>query len=155
MKKYTFIEISCVFLVIIYIFISVGNSGRTLKTSDEIFSEVVSVFNDDALMKRDIDFIKKTFEIDLSEFSSVSYYSTDDVMNVGELFVGVLSESSTQDFSVIFEEYATDKFNLYDGYAPEQAAYLDDFVMVLRNGAILFCVGKNAQCVLNAFYDAV
>lgn len=155
MKKYMFVEISCVIFVVLFIFFSTNNETKSSKSAEEISAELIDVFNDDALVERSAEHIKKAFNIDLSDFSSYSYYSTDDVMNVGEYFVGVLAEGANEDFNDLFENYTSEKFVLYNGYAPMQAAYLDNYVFVVSKGVVLFCVGENAELLLDAFYSTV
>ncbi|MBE6715360.1 MAG: DUF4358 domain-containing protein [Ruminococcaceae bacterium] len=153
MNKYRITEIICVVLVLLFIVNSVKGETLTEKSAEELSSSVISLMDDASLLQRSKSFIKEQFNIDISGFSSVSYYSSDDVMNVNELFIGVLSEDYDANISEVFSGYAKDRYNLYNGYANEQAAHLDNYVLSSQNGAVIFCVGKNADAVLNEFIN--
>ena len=76
-------------------------------------------------------------------------------MNVNELFVAITDGEVSDDILTSFEEYVNEKYVLYNGYAPEQASYLNDYVLDVRSGALIFCVGKNAEGILSLFSETV
>lgn len=154
MKKYIFVEAICIVLTLLFVVSSVSKEKITTKTADEITGEIISLFCDDTLENRDSLFIKESFGIDTDIFSSVSYYSSDDVMNVSEIFVGVLKDNNQDSMEELFIDYQTDKYNLFNGYAPEQAAWLSSFVYDEASGAVIFIVAENADEIYSAFLSA-
>ena len=155
MKKYISIEIICVILTVLFVLSSISTNKNTLKTAEEITGDLVYLLDDDSFIERDLSFVKEAFEIDLSDFSSVSYYSSDDIMDVTELFVGVLKSEFSDNTKNSFTSYIDDKYNLFNGYAPEQAAYIDAYILDESSGAVVFCVAKDADTVYEAFLDTV
>lgn len=154
MNKYRIVEFVCVILSLVFVFSSVKTETQTTKTAEELTEILISEMNSDSLLLREREFIRDRFGIDLSLFSSVIYYSSDDVMEVSELFIGVLNgeESSVSD---AFSKYVTDRFNLFNGYAPEQTVLLDDYILDISSGVLIFCVSENADAVLSAFNRSV
>lgn len=155
MKKYFFIEAVCVILTICFIISTMKTDTVTLKTAKELTDELIALFQDDTLIERDSAFIRESFGIESLEFSSVSYYSSDDIMNVNEIFIGITSKENSDAVLDAISGYAEDKFRLFDGYAPEQAALLDSYVLEYVAGAVIFCVCEDSAQVFEAFSQAL
>lgn len=155
MKKYIIVEATCIVLTMLFVISSVRTESLTHKTAKEITDDMNLLSFDETLQERDGNFIKETFKFDLSDFSSYSYYSSDDIMNVTEVFVGVLSGNGSDAIKQLIEDYQSDKYNLFNGYAPEQAAWLDAFVYDELSGAVVFIVAENADAVYSAFLKAI
>lgn len=150
MTKYRVIEIVCVILTVIFIFSSVSKEERTSFTADEISEAVITEMNNDALIKRENEFIRDTFGIEPDLFSSVSYYSSDDVMDVSELLIGVLTAEEEAVYDSL-RGYAQDRYNLFNGYAQKEAALLDSYILETVSGVVIFCVSENEDAVFDAF----
>ncbi len=154
MKKYLFAEIICIIITLVFIISSVSNSFVTDKTADEISVNLIELMGEDVKIRNNA-FATEKFDLDLSVFDSYIYASSDDVMNVNELFIGVFSDGADSDVKDVFCSYAEDRYNLFNGYAPEQAALLDDYILEEKSGAIIFCVSENADAVLGLFSDSL
>lgn len=150
MTKYRVIEIVCVILTVIFIFSSVSKEELTSFTADEISEAVITEMNNDALIKRENEFIRDTFGIEPDLFSSVSYYSSDDVMDVSELLIGVLTAEEEAVYDSL-RGYAQDRYNLFNGYAQKEAALLDSYILETVSGVVIFCVSENEDAVFDAF----
>ncbi len=155
MKKYIFVEAICIVLTLLFVISSLGSEKSTLKSAKEI-TDAINIYSfDETLKERDGLFIKDAFGIDLAQFSSYSYYSSDDVMNVTEVFVGVFNDSSTDGIKELFEDYQAQKYNLFNGYAPEQAAWLDAFIYDEISGTVIIIVAENADEIYSAILNAL
>ena len=152
MKKYLFAEIICIVLTLIFIVSSVSDSFVTDKTADELSVNLIELMGEDVKIRNNA-FTTEKFDIDLSVFESFVYVSSDDVMNVSELFVGVYSDGTHSEVKDVFVSYAEDRYNLFNGYAPEQAAMLNDYILEEKSGAVIFCVSENADAVFSLFSD--
>lgn len=152
MKKYLFAEIICIVLTLIFIVSSVSDSFVTDKTADELSVNLIELMGEDVKIRNNA-FTTEKFDIDLSLFESFVYVSSDDVMNVSELFVGVYSDGTHSEVKDVFVSYAEDRYNLFNGYAPEQAAMLNDYILEEKSGAVIFCVSENADAVFSLFSD--
>lgn len=145
MMKYRIAEIVCVCLAVLFIAVSFPKEAKTEKTASDLSSDILPMMEDDALIERDSAFVREKFGIDTSLYSSFAYYSSDDVMNVNELFIAVFGEKVPDGFSDGFVSYSEDRFNLYNGYAPEQARFLENCVILSAGNVFLFCVGENSS----------
>lgn len=154
MTKFRIAEIVCVCLAVAFIIASLPREVRTEKAAADIVTEILPMMRDDTLVERDSAFVREKFGIDVSLCSSFSYYSADDVMNVNELFVAVFDEKAPVGFADGFKAYSEDRFRLYDGYAPEQARFIESCEIISEGNVFLFCVGENSaeiQSVLDSF----
>ncbi len=155
MKKYIFVEILCIILTLVFVINSITPEKATHKTAKEITDEIAASAYDSTLKERDGLFIKEAFGFDLTEFLSYSYYSSDDIMNVTEVFVGIVNGSFDEKIKAAFEKYQSEKYNLFNGYAPEQAALLDSFIYDEVSGAVVFIVAENAEDIYSAISEAL
>lgn len=156
MKKYLITEILCVLLCIVYIIYSVGDTSvKTNKTADELSSALLEMMSTDDLNERSINFISEQYNIDASVFSSVSCFTSDDVMNVSEIFIGVFADSSDDTVCSAMNEYSQSRYSLYNGYAAEQAALLDNSIIVVKAGVLFFCVDENAEKIYSEFLKII
>lgn len=144
MTKYRIAEIVCVCLAVVFIVVSFPKEIKTDKTASDISSEILPMMKDETLIERDSSFVREKFGIDSSSYSSFTYYSSDDVMNVNELFIAVFSEKVPVSFADGFKSYSEDRFNLYNGYVPEQARFLENCAILTEGNVFLFCVGENS-----------
>lgn len=156
MKKYIIAEITCVILTFSFIIYTVTTTtGTTEKTAVEICQNLVADMSTDDLTERNVNFINEKYNVSSSVFSSVMCLSSDDVMNVKEIFVGVFNEEADSETICAFESYAEDRFNLYNGYAPEQSALIDNYILEVSSGALFFCIDDNAQAIYSEFLKNV
>lgn len=151
MTKYRITEILCVVLAVVFIAFSVDTEKNTEKTAEQLVQPLIKLMEDNTLLSRDSAFIRERLKLDTEAFSSFSYYSSDDVMNVNELLIIVFENSVPEGISDGLSDYALDRYNLYNGYAPEAAQYLKDRVISVEGNAVIFCVGKNSSEILSAF----
>ncbi len=156
MKKYYFLEILCIVLTICFIVFSVsGSSEKTDKTADEICENLVQLMSTEDVVDRNSNFTSDKYGIDISQFSSSQCYSSDDVMNVNEIFIGVFADEISEDVLSSFEKYAEDRFNLYNGYAQQQSALIDNYILKTESGAVFFCIDENAENIYSEFLKIV
>lgn len=152
MKKYLFAEIVCIIAALVFIFFSVSDSFVTDKTADELSDNLIELIGEDIKIRNTV-FTAEKFDMDLSVFESFIYASSDDVMNVNELFIGVYSDGNHSDVRDVFVTYAEDRYNLFNGYAPHQAAILNNYILEEKSGVVIFCVSENADAVFSMFSD--
>lgn len=151
MSKYRITELLCVVFAILFIVNSIKGEKPTSKTAEELVGELIASVDDEALIKRENEFIREKFSFDLSVFSSISYYSSDDIMNVNEIFVGVFEDEADASVKTVIEEYANDKFTLFNGYAPEASSLLENAKIEIKSNTVFFCVSENADEIYSAF----
>lgn len=155
-KKYVFFEVLFVALSVVFIVASVSNASvHTSKTASELSSSIIDMMSTDDINERDINFVAEKYSIDTSVFSSVSCYSSDDVMNVSELLVCVFNDSSDESILTLIEKYSDERYNLYNGYAQKQSALISNCIISIDSGALFFCVDENAEKIYSHFLEIV
>ncbi|MCM1544479.1 MAG: DUF4358 domain-containing protein [Ruminococcus sp.] len=149
-------EILCVLMLVVFIFLLTGNAKVSSKTADEISASVSKTMDTKGLEKCKTAKFKKEFGFDMNAFDSVVYLASDSVMDVRELLIVHLKESSPEEeLMQAIESRIKDKAALFKGYAPEESALLESYILKKEAGVILFAVCKNPDSVYTAFKKAL
>ena len=146
-------ELFCAVLAVIFIAFSLSLNAKTDKTAKDISSEITSQVDVSKLMERDSLFFKKTFDHNADEFEDIVYYSSDDVMNVSEMLIIKLNDSS-EDISEQLDEYINSRYDIFAAYAPEQGELLKNHILKKKGNVIFMYIGNNEQTALDAFNSA-
>lgn len=154
--KYKFAEIFCAVLAVLFIVFSLSLNAETDKTAAEIGNEIIEAIDASGLKERDSQFFKKTFNRAADEFDGIEYYSSDDVMNVSEMLVIKLKDSSdTSEITEIIEKYVNARYDIFAAYAPEQGEMLKNHIFKKKGNVIFMYIGKDADTALDAFNGAL
>ncbi len=143
MHKYRFTELICIISAIVFIIFTQQGEAPTDMSANEIFS-LLEEASADELCSRDKLYMKDKLGIELDGESFV-WYSSDDVMNVNELIVAVADDAQLNELKSLLEEYVDEKYKLFNGYAPEEAALLGSAVIEIKANVLFFCVGESAD----------
>ena len=151
MHKYRFTELLCVALVIVFIFFSMADRKNTIdmtaaEIADSICAELCS-----ELSARDRAYVREKLEFDPEIFDSFVSFSSDDIMDVREIFIGVAVNKVDSTVIKACEAYQSEKFNLYNGYAPREAAMLENAVIRNEDNIFIFIVCEDSASVASAF----
>ena len=149
MHKYRFVELLCIILAVLFI-ISSEISVKNVDMSADDICFAIEFTSDESLEKRNNLYIKDKLSLDFSENVDFVYYSSDDVMNVNEILIAVVADDSTEEIKAALENYLSEKFNLFNGYAPEQAALLDSARIEIISNLVFFCVSADADKYFSA-----
>ena len=77
-------------------------------------------------------------------------------MDVRELLVVRLKDNSqAEPLMEVLQKRIEDKQTLFKGYAPEEEALLNGYVLQSARGVVLFAVCQNSERVLAAFKEAL
>lgn len=153
--KYIIAEILCVAAAVVFIVFSLSLNAKTDKTAVQIADSVKSAASVSELKERDNKFFKKTFDCSPDEFEEFSYYSSDDVMNVSEMLIIKLSDTSDSDGIMNkLDEYISSRYNIFAAYAPEQGEMLKNHILEKQGNVIFMYIGKDEQAAQDAFKEA-
>lgn len=153
--NYKTIELLCIVCTLLFIVFYINSDTGSQKTADEIYSDMSSSFTEGLELQDNSDF-KRTFSLSADEFESVVYYSSDDVMNVGELMIIKLrDESSAEEIEESIESYVSENYEIFSGYAPEQGEMLKNYVLETNSNTLFFFVGGESEAAQDAFHDAL
>ena len=141
MNKHRIFEIICVVLLICFIFFISREEPYSDKSVRDVVDAVSAEINVEELKSYKKNKIQEEFDIEFQDIDSYAYYASDSVMNVEELLVIKLKEGAKADnITEKIEQRVKDKQVLFEGYAPEQSAMLNNYVLIYQKGFIFYAV---------------
>lgn len=147
--------ISVVALIVFIVFMSL-DTAYSNKSAEEVAEGVVQSFDISDLVKVKKNKIKEEFGVDFTTVDSCVYYASESVMNVSEMLIIKLKEGVNADKTMnIISERLSKKQNLFEGYAPEQSALLEEAVLKKHKGFVFYCVGEDADAAFASFKSNV
>ena len=152
MNKHRVFEIICVVFLVCFIAVISREDSYSDKTVAEVKEAVSAEVDMEALTSFKKNKVKEEFGIDFAGVDSFSYCASDSIMTVDEVLIIKLQEGVKAD-SIIekIESRVKDKQVLFEGYAPEQSALLNSYVLADKNGFIFYAVGEKAADALIIF----
>lgn len=149
-------EIVCVLFLAVFIFFITRGSGKSSKSAQEIFEEVSPSMDISELQECNSVRFKKEFGLNVNDFGSVVYYASDSVMQVKELLVVCLASDEQKDLLMeTLESRVEEKCKLFEGYAAEQSALLEKYLLEEKAGVVIFAVCDDSAVLKQAFENAV
>lgn len=152
MKAVKFKELLCVLVLIVFVVFLSRETVLSDKTAQEIFDSVSSFVDLTELSKCDKAKFKKETGFETGAFEDVLFYASDNIMQVREIIIVKLkNREQSQDLVTALEKRVSEKANLFEGYAPEQSAMLQSFVLEERGGFVFFAVCERPELTVSAF----
>lgn len=156
MSKQRIFEIISVVALVVFIFVMSFEPGYSDKTAQQVAQTVTESFDVTSLKQFKKNEIIREFDISLDGADSFVYYADDAIMNVSELLIIKLKQDvSADDIVDKIQSRVSEKQVLFEGYAPEQSALLEGYVLYQGNGFIFYAVGDNVTEALSAFKSSV
>ena len=152
-KKYLIPEVLCVLALIAFIVIlCTARSGGTQKDVKEVAVPIVEAVEEVELTEQSNAEIVKTFGFDTATTAGAAYYASDNVMEVSEiLLIKVQNSSDVPALKEAIEKHVVNQQNLYKNYAPEQYSLLTDSIIEVSGNTIFYCTAKNADELYEIF----
>lgn len=149
-------EAVCVLLLVVFIAFISSQDKISEAPFDDVRNAVESACDLNELKSRSKLDVKKKFSFDTDSLEGFVYYSSDSVMDVRELFVIRATDSSVaKNVIEAIENYAEEKENLFDGYAPKESELIASRVLLNKRGYILFYIGQEKEKVVSAFSESL
>lgn len=149
-------EIFCVVLLAAFVAFLMHSGSVSEKSAQEIFEKASESFDLSELSECDKTKLKAETRLDKQSLDSFVYYASDSVMQVREyLIIKPADKTQLADIKTALKNRAEEKAKLFEGYAPEQSALLQSFVLTEKDGVIFFAVAENRADALAAFQRAV
>lgn len=156
MKAVKFKEFLCILVLIAFIAFLTKGTARSDKSAQEIFEKVTATIDMTELSECDKAKFKKETGFETNRFEEVLFYASDNIMQVREIIIVKLNEDeSAQALLNVLEKRVSQKANLFKGYAPEQSAMLESYILEEKCGFVFFCVCEKPQMTLNTFKNAL
>lgn len=152
MKKYRIAEIICIVILVVFIGFLSKEETTSDKTAKEVAKAVFSAVDTSGLKKQSELQIKKELSLSVDSFDGMYFIKSDDIMDVREIIIiklkdGTSSDEATQKIKKRLE----DKQTLFEGYAPEQSAMLQNYVLKQKAGFVFYAVLTDKEAALSAF----
>lgn len=152
MNKHRFAEIICIVILVVFIGILSGEETASDKTAEEVGAAVSSQVNSEGLKQCSEIEIKKELSLSADSYDGIYYLKSDEIMDVREILVIKLTENQSPDEAIeLIEKRVGEKQTLFEGYAPEQSAMLQNYVLKQKAGFIFYAVSEDAETALSVF----
>lgn len=159
MKAERIKELLCVAVLVVFVIFLTGNSSISQKNGSEVFKAVnseVKISKQADIKKCDNQRIKKEFGFTHNDFEYITFYASDSVMEVREFLLIKLNDKSQLDsVKEAIEKRVKEKSELFKGYAPEQSAMLEKYVLEYKNGFVIYAVSDTPDKLISAFKKAI
>ncbi len=158
MNRPRIMAIICAALTVVFVLLVTHSDPVSGRTADEIAKQLTQsdIFDTSGLVLRSGGEFKKTFLLSAGDYDGVVYYSADSIMDVRELLVVRLKDNSqAEPLMEVLQKRIEDKQTLFKGYAPEEEALLNGYVLQSARGVVLFAVCANSERVLAAFKEVL
>ena len=172
MTKYTPVKILIVALMIAFAIYTYDESGVSTKSFDEVSEVMIAAIdqvNLDAvgqaedtasptqLVRTDAESgLKKYYGLSASDYEGVLYYMANDNMSADEILIIKLSDESQEDEVLeAINDRIDARTEVFRGYMPDEAALLDDSIVVTKSGFVFFAVSDKAEELLSTFEKAL
>jgi len=152
MRKYRAAEIICIVILVVFIGLLSREEASSDKTAKEVAKAVFSAVDTSGLKKQSELQIKKELSLSVDSYDGMYYVKSDDIMDVREIIIIKLKEGGSSDEAVEqIEKRLKEKQTLFEGYAPEQSAMLQNYVLKQKAGFVFYAVLQDKEAALSAF----
>lgn len=143
-------------LVAAIVFYLFGRSRESAAPSAQVFSAVESVVKTDKMAPSTARYFKKYYDLNAADYEDILYYAPVSNMDAEELLVVKLKNTEQAEAlsEAILKRQAT-KEQSFDGYAPEQYALAQDYILDVQGNYVLFVIDPNAEAIDAAFAGAL
>ena len=152
-------ELLCVVVLVVFIVFLSGNSSISKASGNDVFKAVnaeIKISKTADIKKCNNQRIKKEFGFTHHDFEYIAYYASDSVMEVRELLIIKLRDKTQLDFvESAVRKRVDEKAKLFKGYAPEQSAMLDKYILEYKKGFVIYAVSDNPDKLISAFKKAL
>ncbi len=152
MNRHKIAEVICVVILVVFIAFLTSEEKVSDKTANQMGKAVSSAVDIKGLKKQDKMAIKKELSLSWGAFDGIFYLKSDDIMDVREILLIKLKEGTGGNEAVkLIEKRLKERQALFDGYAPEQSALLQNYRLKEKGGFIFCVVSAEADMALSAF----
>ena len=155
MKNNKFKYVCFLLLILSSIFVGCGNNineenaPKVSQIVDFIENEIPLDF---VLQSNTTKSLKRFFSLNASDYDEVSLFSPSSSMNVEEILIIKVNSPEQIDIIEAAVENRVDKqLQSFSGYAPEQCALLEDYVIKVKGNYIFYSVGEQAEEIKQLF----
>ena len=112
--------------------------------------------SDENFKKGDSKSLKRFFGLKGSDFSDFLIYTPTNTMDVNEILVLKLNDTSNIDaIKDIIENRVDKQIETFGSYGPEQCELLEDYILKIKGNYIFYCVSNNSDDIYEIFKTAL
>ena len=139
--------------IVLYVFIRNSESNTP---AEEVFQKVSASVNSEKMQPSTDRFFKKYYGLNAADYDGVLYYAPVSNMDAEELLVVKLkSTDQAETLTDAILKRQSDKEQSFEGYAPEQYALAQSYILDTKGNYILFVIDPNAEAIDAAFAGAL
>ena len=98
--------------------------------------------------------LKRFFGLNTADYEDVVIYSPASSMDVSEMMIIKLSDKAQiESVEAAIESRISAQTESFGGYAPEQCALLEDYIVRISDDIVFYAVADNSEELRNAFLD--
>ena len=143
--------ISALLMFMFVVWLTVFISGST-KPFEEVSQAVQDSIEDEDLVKKDSQVLKKYYGLNSAEYEGVLFYTSDFTMSAKEvLLIEVKHDTQVEQVKRAIEERLETRKDSFEGYAPEQVQLIEQAAYVVRGKYIFVAVTPEAETYRQAF----
>ena len=154
---YTILRILLVAALVTAIVVFIFLKNTVSKTPPaEMFEKVSAAVTSEKMEPAADRYFKKYYGLNAADYEGILYYAPVTNMDAEELLVVCLKDpAQAESVTEAILKRQADKANTFEGYAPEQYALCEDYLLDTQGNYILFVVDPNAQEIDAAFAEAL
>jgi hypothetical protein len=126
------------------------------QTFDQVSAAVLAKTDQTLYPAQSSQKLRRYFQLDPAQFEQAGFWRLDDAMSAQELLIVQSDDAAALD---AFEQAAQNRIdtqtNIYEGYAPDQAAMMKDAIIVKEGNYALYYTGTESQTIKTAFQSAL
>lgn len=139
--------------IILFVFVRTSESAAP---AEEVFAQVSGAVNSEKMQLSTDRYFKKYYGLNAADYDGVLYYAPVSNMDAEELLVVKLKSTDQQDaLTDAIMKRQSDKEQSFEGYAPEQYALAQSYLLDVQGNYILFVIDPNAEAIDAAFAGAL
>lgn len=143
--------ISFLLMFLFVVWLAVFRSGST-KPFEEVSEAVQESIEDENLIQKDSQALKKYYGLNSAEYEGVLFYTSDFTMSAKEvLLIEVKHDTQVEEVKSAIEKRLETRIDSFEGYAPEQVQLLEEAAYVVRGKYIFVAVAPEAETYRKAF----
>ena len=154
--RYAILRMVLIICIIAYIAAVFIMTGGSTKSFDEVRDAVVAGIDMEHMQDAGAHGLKRYYGLNAAEFEGAALYTSEYSMVAEELLIiKVADASQVQEVEEAIDRRIESRINDFEGYAPEQAAMLENARRSTRGNFIFLSVSPDADAIRDTFLDSL
>ena len=139
--------------IILFVFL---RNSESLVPAQEVFDKVSATVESEKMELSTDRYFKKYYGLNAADYDGVLYYAPVSNMDAEELLIVKLkSTDQAEELTEAILKRQAGKEQSFEGYAPEQYALAQDYILDVKGNYILFVIDPNAEMIDSVFAGAL